>query len=73
MIQHGTPTPRDLERRTVPPDGRPLDAQPRWRQDFPIDWPQDDYVSRRDLVNALAMVHAATARVEGLTGEALNP
>jgi Rieske Fe-S protein len=35
---------------TVPPDGRSPDEQPRWRKDFPIDWPQDDYVSRRELV-----------------------
>ena len=24
-----------------PPDFRPPDEQPAWRQDFPIDWPQD--------------------------------
>ena len=59
MIQHGTQTPRDIERRTVPPDGRPLDAQPKWRRDFPIDWPQDDYVSRRDLVKFICLTSVA--------------
>ena len=32
------------------PDGLPVEQQPKWRRDFPIDWPQDEYVSRRDLV-----------------------
>ena len=27
---------------SVPPDGRPYHDQPQWRNDFPIDWPQDD-------------------------------
>ena len=33
---------------TLAPDGAPPEAQPRWRQDFPIDWPADQYVARRD-------------------------
>jgi Rieske Fe-S protein len=41
---------------SIPPDGQPDDAQPRWRQDFPIDWPQDEYISRRDFVKFLALV-----------------
>ena len=59
MIQHGTPTPRDAERHTAPPDGRPLAEQPRWRRDFPIDWPQDEYVSRRDLVKFITLTSVA--------------
>lgn len=39
-----------LDQQTVPPDGRPPQDQPKWRRDFPIDWPQSDYVSRRELV-----------------------
>lgn len=38
------------------PDGRKEEEQPRWRQDFPIDWPQDQYVSRRDLLAFLVVV-----------------
>jgi nitrite reductase/ring-hydroxylating ferredoxin subunit len=41
---------------TVPPDGQPEGAQPRWRQDFPVDWPQDEYLSRRDFVKFMALV-----------------
>lgn len=38
------------------PDGKPAEEQPRWRQDFPIDWPQDQYVSRRDLLAFMVVV-----------------
>jgi Rieske Fe-S protein len=49
------------------PDGRPAEAQPRWRQDFPIDQPQYDYISRRDLVKFLILVSASfTAGQTGL-------
>lgn len=50
---------RDPERATVPPDGRPLAEQPRWRHDFPIHLPEDEYVSRRDLVKFSVLVSAA--------------
>lgn len=52
-------TPRDPERVTVPPDGRTLSEQPKWRQDFPIDWPEDEYVSRRDLVKFIVLTSLA--------------
>jgi nitrite reductase/ring-hydroxylating ferredoxin subunit len=52
---------QDTERLTIPPDGRPDAEQPRWRQDFPIDWPQDDYVSRRDFTKFMALVSLAFA------------
>lgn len=55
MIQLGRMSARDAERRTVSPDRRPLDEQPKWRQDFPIDWAQDEYVSRRDLVRFMVL------------------
>lgn len=44
---------------TRPPDGRPMQCQPQWRKDFPIDWPQDHYVSRRDLAKFLVLTSAA--------------
>jgi Rieske Fe-S protein len=52
---------QDAERVTTPPDGRPLSEQPRWRQDFPIDWEEDEYVSRRDLVKFIVLTSLAFA------------
>ncbi len=66
MTPHAPQTPRDPERRTVPPDGRPLEAQPRWRQDFPIDWPQDEYVGRRELVKFIVLTSVAFVAGQGL-------
>lgn len=57
--QRGADGPRDLDHGTVPPDGRPQADQPKWRQDFPIDWAQDDYVSRRELVKFMVLTSAA--------------
>ena len=57
--QRGAEEPIDLDRHTVPPDGRPLADQPKWRQDFPIDWAQDEYVSRRDLVKFMVLTSGA--------------
>ncbi len=59
MIQLGRQSRRDIERKTVSPDGRPLATQPKWRQDFPIDWAQDEYVSRRDLVKFIVLTSVA--------------
>jgi Rieske Fe-S protein len=52
------PEPETISR---PPDGRSLDQQPAWRQDFPIDWPQDHYVERRDFVKFLTLTSLAFA------------
>jgi Rieske Fe-S protein len=49
----------DREQITIPPDFRPLELQPAWRQDFPIDWPQDQYVERRDFVKFLVLTSFA--------------
>ena len=61
MIQNqsGVDGPRDLDHATVPPDGRPMTDQPKWRRDFPIDWSQDEYVSRRELVKFIVLTSAA--------------
>ncbi len=50
---------RNREQLTVPPDGRPMAGQPQWRQDFPIDWPQDQYVSRRDFTKFMVLTSLA--------------
>jgi Rieske Fe-S protein len=50
---------RDPDDVTVAPDGRPMAEQPQWRQDFPIDWPQDQYVARRDFAKFLVLTSGA--------------
>jgi nitrite reductase/ring-hydroxylating ferredoxin subunit len=47
--------------RSVPPDRQAPAEQPRWRRDFPIDWVEDDYVSRRDLIKFAVLTSAAFA------------
>jgi Rieske Fe-S protein len=50
---------RDPDDVTLAPDHRPLAAQPRWRRDFPIDWPADGYLARRDFVKFLVLTSFA--------------
>src|SRR5262249_21661985 len=40
-------------------DARPESEQPQWRRDFPIDWPQDHYVARRDFTKFLVLTSFA--------------
>jgi Rieske Fe-S protein len=49
----------DADKNTTPPDGRPQEEQPRWRKDFPIDWAEDEYISRRDLVKFMSLTSLA--------------
>jgi Rieske Fe-S protein len=49
------------ENLTVAPDFRPAHMQPAWRQDFPIDWPQDHYVARRDFLKFMILTSGAFA------------
>lgn len=44
---------------TTPPDGKPFHDQPQWRNDFPIDWPQDEFVARRDFTKFLVLTSLA--------------
>ena len=53
-----TPT-RDAEQITRRARRRPMDQQPAWRQDFPIDWPQDQYVARRDFMKFMVLTSLA--------------
>jgi nitrite reductase/ring-hydroxylating ferredoxin subunit len=41
------------------PDGRPADEQPAWRDDFPIDWPEDHYVARREYTKFMVLTSLA--------------
>jgi Rieske Fe-S protein len=44
---------------SLPPDGKPLAEQPRWRRDFAIDWPEDHHVARRDFAQFLVLTSGA--------------
>ena len=50
---------QDRDYNSTPPDARPHTAQPQWRQDFPIDVPQDNYISRREFTKFLVLTSAA--------------
>lgn len=49
----------DPEQVTTAPDGRSMEEQPAWRTDFPIDWPQDHYVERRDFMKFMVLISLA--------------
>jgi nitrite reductase/ring-hydroxylating ferredoxin subunit len=50
---------QDGEQITLAPDGRPMQEQPSWRNDFPIDWPQDHYVERREFLKFMVLTSLA--------------
>jgi Rieske Fe-S protein len=52
-------TLREEQPEGIGPDGRPHEEQPAWRQDLPIDWPQDHYVARRDFTKFLVLTSLA--------------
>jgi Rieske Fe-S protein len=43
------------------PDGRDAEEQPAWRGDFPIDWPEDHFVARRDYTKFMVLTSLAFA------------
>jgi Rieske Fe-S protein len=59
MISRTQPDAGPADRTVTPPDGRAMADQPRWRQDFPIDAAQDDYISRRELAKFVVLTSAA--------------
>lgn len=50
---------QDPEQVTMAPDWRPMEEQPVWRADFPIDWPQDNYVERREFLKFMVLTSVA--------------
>jgi Rieske Fe-S protein len=50
---------RDGTEISTAPDGGALATQPQWRRDFPIDWPVDQYVARRDFARFLVLTSGA--------------
>ena len=61
MSQPEPATSEWIGNQSVPPDRGASGDQPRWRRDFPIDWAEDDYVTRRDLVRFIVLTSAAFA------------
>lgn len=57
-----TREPEDISRA---PDPRDELNPPRWRQDFPIDWPKDEFVARRDFAKFLVLTSCAFAAGQG--------
>lgn len=50
---------RDYNSQT--PNAQPPETQPQWRQDFPIDIPQDNYIARREFTKFLVLTSGAFA------------
>lgn len=44
------------------------DPLPRWREDFPINWEDDHYVTRREFTSFLALISGALFLGTGLVG-----
>lgn len=57
-----TREPQDV---TLPPDERPEREQPQWRKDFPVDWPADQFVARRDFAKFLVLTSGAFVAGQG--------
>jgi nitrite reductase/ring-hydroxylating ferredoxin subunit len=55
-VYEPTRDPDDVSRAPDPRDER---DPPRWREDFPIDWPKDEFVARRDFAKFLVLTSAA--------------
>lgn len=51
--------------RVLTPDGRSPEDQPRWRQDFPIDTADDNYVARRDFTKFMVLISASFVAGQG--------
>jgi Rieske Fe-S protein len=52
------------KKNSAAPNGLSLDEQPAWRQAFPIDWPQDHFVARRDFTKSLVLTSLPFALVQ---------
>jgi nitrite reductase/ring-hydroxylating ferredoxin subunit len=55
--ERGGPSPGEQDREY--PDGQPHAEQPRWRQDFPTDVPEDQALARREFTKFLVLTSGA--------------
>lgn len=53
------PAPVTIGTDSVPPNRKLAEEQPLWRRDFPVDWAEDDYISRRELVKFVVLTSGA--------------
>lgn len=56
---------RDPDDVSIAPDPRDERDPPRWRRDFPIDWPKDEFVARRDFAKFLVLTSGAFVAGQG--------
>jgi Rieske Fe-S protein len=50
---------------TSAPDAKPWAEQPHWRRDFAIDWPEDNFIARRDFAKFLVLTSCAFVAGQG--------
>ncbi len=48
-----------FENASAAPDGKAIDEQPAWRQEYPIDWSDAEYVTRREFTRLLLVTSFA--------------
>jgi nitrite reductase/ring-hydroxylating ferredoxin subunit len=58
---NGNSHTRDPDDVSRAPDPRDDANPPKWRRDFPIDWPKDELVARRELAKFLVLTSGAFA------------
>lgn len=51
--------PKNVSLPVMTPNGASWDEQPKWRRDFPIDVPEDNYVARRDFTKFMVLTSFA--------------
>jgi Rieske Fe-S protein len=61
-VYEPTRDPDDISRT---PDPRDEVDPPQWRSDFPIDWPKDEFVARRDFTKFMVLTSCAFVAGQG--------
>jgi nitrite reductase/ring-hydroxylating ferredoxin subunit len=61
-VYEPTREPDDVSRAPDPRDDR---NPPEWRQDFPIDWPKDEFLARREFAKFLVLTSSAFVAGQG--------
>jgi Rieske Fe-S protein len=61
-VYEPTRDPDDVSRAPDPRDDR---NPPEWRQDFPIDWPKDEFLARREFAKFLVLTSSAFVAGQG--------